>query len=144
MKPLLLTCVLSFLGSFVSSGYEAIQSDNICGIRLLERITNPSKINYSLVLKTTPEVKKIEREKISKESVRGKILLAEAEQRITKLCTEIMKRDSYCSVWKNIKHSSKKIDDITNKILNLLREDFDPTYYRKAIKTYKGCHNRPH
>ena len=111
-------CVLvPLLMSFFSAGYTASPSDNICGMTSVDKLFNPAMVDFALVMSETPEVKEMKRENISRKTPKGKILFSQAMQRITKECVDIMRGYSYCSVWKKIKHPTKKIDNITKQIL---------------------------
>ena len=94
----------------------ADESDNICGIRSLKKVSNPAKVDYDDLWKATPEIRKMKREGIDPSSPEGKALRNQAKTRITKVCEEIRAK-KYCSVWKTIKHEDRrKVPDLTEEV----------------------------
>ena len=51
--------------------YIVDRSDNICGVKLPQRISRPAKVSYDVVLPLTPQIKQLVREKIDPR-VRGR------------------------------------------------------------------------
>ena len=61
----------------VERGWVAKKGDNICGLRDLNQLSNPAKLNYKRCLAATPEMKKMKSEGIKPSSPEG-IQLANA------------------------------------------------------------------
>jgi len=101
--------------------YVVSKTDNICGLDNPKQLTRPAKVNYSKLLKATPEMQTMKRERIKSDSPRGINLRTEAENRIRKACEKIRGQKSYCSVWKRItRRDAKAISDITKEVLSQL------------------------
>lgn len=97
--------------------YVVSKSDNICGLDQPRQLTNPAKVNYDALLSATPEVQKIEKDKIDPKSSEGITLMTKARARVLKACESVRASAGYCSVWKDIKRRNKKaVADITDAV----------------------------
>jgi len=104
-----------------NNGWEARESDNICGIHNLKRVTRPAVVNYDELLAATPQVQEIDRKGIDPESAEGRALLKGAHTLITKTCEVVRIVEGYCSVWKVISHKDGRvIPNITGSVLERL------------------------
>jgi hypothetical protein len=98
--------------------FVVARADNICGLDNPRQLTRPAKVAYDKLLKATPEMKLLKRERIKPDSPRGINLRTEAENRIRKACEKVRSAKSYCSVWKKItRRDGKKLTDITKQVL---------------------------
>ena len=99
-------------------GWIARESDNICGIASLKRVTNPAVVNYGVLLDATPQVREMKRKRIDPDSAEGRALRKGARTLITKACQLVRKARSHCSVWKVIRHKDgRSIPDVTTAVL---------------------------
>jgi hypothetical protein len=99
-------------------GWIAEESDNICGITALKRVTNPAKVDYDHLYQATPQIKEMKRRDIDPESAEGKALRKGAATLITKSSEIVRKAKGHCSVWKVISHNDgRKISDVTQDVL---------------------------
>jgi hypothetical protein len=99
-------------------GWKAEESDNICGISDLKKVSRPAKVDYEKVLAATPQMKKIEDEGIDPKSPEGKALRKAARTLVTKSSEAVRKAESHCSVWKAISHKDgRTIPDVTEKVI---------------------------
>ncbi len=97
--------------------YVVNKSDNICGLDQPRQLTNPAKVDYDALLSATPEVKKIEKDKIDPKSSEGITLMTKARARVLKACESVRASSGHCSVWKDIKRRNKKaVADITDSV----------------------------
>ena len=88
--------------------------DSVCGVVEARQIRKPGKVNFDHLMDLTPEGRKIQRERIDRNSAEGVRLTNRAKSRVRDASAVIMKRQGYDSVWKKI--SSKKgayIADLT-------------------------------
>lgn len=104
--PLVLRHVLE---QVLPSGWIVDESENVCGVRASRQITNPASVRYDEVLEATPEVQRMKREGISRESAQGQVLHAAAVDRVSKAARRVMGSRSHCSVWKQIRHSDGRM-----------------------------------
>jgi hypothetical protein len=111
MKTLIAAAVL------LVGGWTANASDNVCGIKDVDKVSNPATIQWAIVLKETPEMKRIVKERIKKTSPEGRVLLAEARSRVTRWTNVVMKEHKYGSVWKKIEHPNKKAKDVSRYVI---------------------------
>lgn len=106
---------------FVAPDWVVRQSDNICGLKNARQLSNPGKVDFSSLYDSTPEAKKIKRDKIDPNSPEGSQLRSAAFERIRKACEKVMNNRSLCSVWKSISsRSGKTAQDVTEKVRRLL------------------------
>lgn len=101
--------------------YVVNKSDNICGLDEPRQLTNPAEVDYDALLDATPEVQKIEKDKIDRNSSEGITLMTKARARVLKACESVRASQGHCSVWKEIRRRDKKaIPDITDAVKRLL------------------------
>lgn len=99
-------------------GWIAQESDNICGISDLKKVTNPAKVDYDHLLEETPQIKEMKRRDIDPESTEGKALRKGAQTLITKSSEVVRKEKGHCSVWKAIANKDhREIPDVTQDVL---------------------------
>ncbi len=104
-----------------SHGWDAYESDNICGIHNLKRVTKPAIVNYEDLLAATPQIQEIDRKGIDPESAEGRALRKGARTLITKTCEAVRLVEGYCSVWKVIAHKDGRlIPNITGSVIERL------------------------
>ena len=84
-------------------------------------VTQPGVVNWQKLLDSTPEMKKLEKEGIKKDSPKGVQLISEAETRCTKACVKQMRVAKVDSMWKNISHVSKAPWDQTHAVIALIK-----------------------
>ncbi len=97
------------------------QADNICGLKNARQLSNPGKVDFPSLYASTPEAKKIKRDKIDPNSPEGSQLRAAAFERIRKACEQVMNDRALCSVWKSIRSRSGKVaQDVTETVRGLL------------------------
>jgi len=97
--------------------YVVDKKDNICGLNEPKQLSNPAKVDYDELLSATPEVLRMKKEKIDKDSAEGIQLLNQAESRVLKACQAVREAEGHCSVWKDIKRrEGQKIPDLTSKV----------------------------
>jgi len=97
------------------------QADNICGLKNARQLSNPGKVDFASLYASTPEAKKIKRDKIDPNSPEGSQLRAAAFERIRKACEQVMNDRALCSVWKSIRSRSGKVaQDVTETVRGLL------------------------
>ena len=99
-------------------GWIARESDNICGITTLKRVTNPAKVNYGVLFDATPQVREMKRKRLDPDSPEGQALRKGARTLITKACQLVRQARSHCSVWRIIRHKDgRSIPDVTTHVL---------------------------
>jgi hypothetical protein len=101
----------------VSSGWIVNESDNVCGVRPARQVTNPASVRYDELLESTPEIQRMKRESIQRDSAQGQVLYAAAVDRVSKAAKRVMGAQAYCSVWKQIRHSDgRQVPDISIEV----------------------------
>jgi hypothetical protein len=106
-------CIFAF-GNNIASDWKAKDTDNICGVSVVQQVSNPAKVNYDKLTEATKAYKTLVREGVSRSSARGQVLLTEARGSVLAACKKAMAADSYCSVWKAITNKKGvKVPDIT-------------------------------
>ena len=92
-------------------------SDNICGLSEASQLSNPARVDFSKLMKATPEMKKIEKDGIDPKSPEGLRLKTAAADRVAKAAEKVRVDQGHCSVWKKIKHKDgRDITDLTDDI----------------------------
>lgn len=100
-----------------SAGWIADEADNVCGVRSARHITNPATLRYSELLDATPEVQRMKRDGITRESAQGQVLYAAAVDRVSKAAQRVMQARSHCSVWKQVRHQDGRgVPDISSEV----------------------------
>jgi len=98
-------------------GWVVDRADNICGLDDAKMLSKPAKVDYDALLKATPEMKKIKDDKIDPNSPQGIQLRQAAATRVQVAAEKVRTADSYCSVWKTIKHTDgRAVADITDAV----------------------------
>ncbi len=93
------------------------KSDSICGIDEPRALTNPAKVDYDALLKSTPEVKRMKKRKIDRDSAEGIRLLSAARRKVLSACESVRSSEGHDSVWKKIKRRDQRaVADITRKV----------------------------
>ncbi len=101
----------------VFNGWIADEADNVCGVRVARQVTNPVSVRYEELLEATPEMLRMKREGISRDSAQGQVLYAGAVDRVRKAATRIMGSGAYCSIWKQIRHrDGRSVHDVTSDV----------------------------
>ena len=107
--------------AWVGEKWVADESDNICGIKDLKKVSNPAKVDYSDLWEATPQIKKMKEKKIDPESTEGKALRSQAKTLITKTCELVRSAKGHCGVWKTIKNEDKRtVPDVTKDVKDKL------------------------
>jgi hypothetical protein len=92
-------------------------TDNICGLKDTNQVSNPATVDFKACLDATPEMKKMKDEKIDASTPEGIKLTNAATNRVTQACETLRVANGYCSVWKTIKHKDgRTIADITELV----------------------------
>jgi len=95
-------------------------SDNVCGLRDPNQLTNPAVIDFDTVLASTPEMKRVRDQGIDPKSAEGIQLRSAAVTRLTNACENVRVADGYCSVWKAVRHKDgRTIPDISSQVIAL-------------------------
>ena len=103
------------------AGWVVDRADNICGLEDPKMLSKPAKVDYDVLLKATPQYKKIKDNKINPNSPEGIQLRQEAVSKVRDASEKIRQQESYCSVWKAIKHTDgHAIAEITDLVKALL------------------------
>ena len=104
-------------GEVFSKDWIAKTTDNICGLRDVNQISNPALVDFKACLDATPEMKKAREDKVDLTTPEGIKLTNEAVNRVTSACETIRVANAYCSVWKTIKHKDGRVvADITELV----------------------------
>ena len=95
--------------------WKARATDNICGFSDLRMVSNPATVRFDSLLKKTPEMKKLKRDRIEPDSPEGIQLRNQARKRVTTACEATRVTHSHCSVWRAIRNSDPEVKarDIT-------------------------------
>ena len=112
MKTLIAAAVLLVGGQWTGN-----QKDSVCGVASPPSVTNPATIQWAIVMKETPEMKLIVKEKIVRDSPRGRVLLSQAKDRVRRWSRVVMQEHKYDSVWKKIEHPKEKAKDISRYVI---------------------------
>jgi len=124
-------CIAGFTGTLIATDWDQVMvddkwiatpSDNICGIKKPEQVTQPGIISWQQALDATDEMKKIKREKIDKNSALGITLIEAATRKTRNACQKAMKDMNVDSVWKQISHVRKVPWDVTHKVIEILEK----------------------
>ncbi len=100
----------------------AQRSDNICGLDDPGLLSNPAVVTYDSLLERTPEVQRIHREQIDERSALGIQLRQKAADRVRDACECVRVAQSYCSVWRQIRHrDGRTIPDATAAVGDILQ-----------------------
>ena len=103
------------------SMWRAEARDNICGLSNPRHVTNPSVVNYSVVLNATPEMKDLRRRDINPRSAEGQILKQRAVDHVRRVGSKVMRKSGHCSMWKAISHrDGRRVRDLTDEVLAAL------------------------
>ena len=101
----------------VVAGWIVDRADNICGLDDPKMLSKPAKVDYDALIKATPEMKKIKDDKIDPNSPQGIQLRQAAATRVQTAAEKVRATESYCSVWKSIRHSDgRAVADITEAV----------------------------
>jgi hypothetical protein len=93
------------------------KSDSICGIDEPRAITKPARVDYESLLGSTPEVRRMKKRKIDRDSAEGIRLLSLARRKVLSACEQVRSSEGYDSVWKEIKRRDQRaVADITKKV----------------------------
>ena len=97
--------------------YIVNKSESICGIDEPRAITKPAKVDYEALLAATPEVRRMKKRKIDRDSAEGIRLLSAARRKVLSACEKVRSSEGYDGVWKKIKRRDHKaVADITKKV----------------------------
>lgn len=119
--------------------YIAKRSDAICGLSDVRLLSNPARVRYEELLDATPERARLRKEGIDPGSPLGQILESEARRRVTAASTVVMRRGTYCSVWKGIRRSDgRSVPDITLQVLPELERVTPPANEESPALTDSG------
>jgi|TARA_Y100000034_G_scaffold133311_1_gene198435 hypothetical protein len=119
MNKILLGSILCLsLGSWVAQ-----PEDNICGIKNVQNVSNPAVIDWSSAMNITKEIKTLKKHKIDRKSARGRLLIADATDKVARASNFIMNKIEVDSVWKKITHPTKKALNITQRVKDKINEN---------------------
>ncbi len=113
----------TFMVSEFDSGWIATPADNICGVKEPRMVTQPGVVNWQQLMDSTPEMKKMKKEGIKKDSPKGAQLISEAESRCKRACVKQMRLARVDSMWKSISHVSKAPWDETHAVIRLIENE---------------------
>ena len=105
------------------TGWQAQQEDNICGINIIQKVENPAVIDWSSAMNITKEIKTLKKHKIDRKSARGRLLIADATDKVARASNFIMNKIEVDSVWKKITHPTKKALNITQRVKDKINEN---------------------
>ena len=111
----------TFMVSELDSGWIATPADNICGVKEPRMVTQPGVVNWQQLMDSTPEMKKMKKEGIKRDSPKGAQLISEAQSRCKRACVKQMRVAKVDSMWKNISHVSKAPWDQTHAVIALMK-----------------------
>lgn len=101
----------------IVAGWIVDRADNICGLDDAKMLSKPAKVDYDALLKATAEMKKIKDDKIDLNSPQGIQLRQAAATRVQTAAEKVRAAESYCSVWKTVRHSDgRAVADITEAV----------------------------
>lgn len=99
----------------------AKEEDNIVGIRDLDKVSRPARVDYDALMEATPQMKELRRRDLDPNSPEGKALRKAARTLVTKKCQAARAAGGYCSVWKAIASSDgRAVPDLTDTVLDLI------------------------
>jgi len=113
----------TFMYSEAESGWIATPADNVCGVKEPRMVKQPGVVNWKQLMDNTPEMKKMKKEGIKKDSPKGAQLISEAESRCKRACVKQMRVAKVDSMWKNITHVSKAPWDQTHAVITLMKNE---------------------
>jgi len=100
-----------------SAGWVVDRADNICGLDDAKMLSKPAKVDYDVLLRATPEMKKIKDEKIDPNSPQGIQLRQAAATRVQNAADKVRTAQGHCSVWKQVRHTDgRAITDVTDLV----------------------------
>ena len=100
-----------------SLGWIIDRADNICGLDDPKMLSQPARVDYELLLRATPEMKKVRDDKIDPNSSEGIQLRQAAVDRVRRACERVRTTAGHCSVWKEIRHGDGRIvADVTEQV----------------------------
>jgi hypothetical protein len=103
--------------AFLNKDWIARTTDNVCGLRDPNQISYPALVDFKASVDATPEMKKARQDKIDLTTPEGIKLVNEAVNRVTAACETVRVANSYCSVWKTIRHKDgRAVADITELV----------------------------
>lgn len=110
--------------SLLPAGWQASDGTNICGISDLRKVSNPAVVDYPTLLDTTPQAKRMKKEKIDPDSRLGRLLRREASSLILKKCQVVRKQHGHCGIWKEISHSDgRTVPDVTSDVSSVIQSE---------------------
>jgi len=99
------------------SGWVVRAEDNIVGLSDPKTLSNPAAVDYDALMKATPEMKRMKKDRIDPNSPEGIQLKAAAQTRVQNACQAVMDTEGHCSVWKAISHTDgRSVTDITSTV----------------------------
>jgi hypothetical protein len=105
------------VGPVVGKDWIVKATDNICGLKDANQLSNPAVVDYEALLSNTPEMKQMRDQKIDPNSPEGIRLANAAADRVQQACETVRSSLGHCSVWKEIRHrDGRTITDITNQV----------------------------
>ena len=104
------------LGDGRGTPYILDRSDNICGLDEPRAISKPAKVDFTALLDATPEVRRLKRKRIRRDSAQGMQIMADARRRVLAVCQALCASEGHCSVWKKIRRRDRRaVPDLTAK-----------------------------
>ncbi len=98
-------------------GWILKTSDNVCGLRDPNQLTNPAVIDFEACLEATPEMKRVKDQGIDPKSAAGIQLRNAAVTRVTNACEKVRSSAGHCSVWKEIRHKDgRALSDVSDQV----------------------------
>jgi hypothetical protein len=108
-------------GAETIGGWIVDRSDNICGLDDPRMLSRPARVDYDILLRATPEMRRLRDEKIDPNSSEGIQLRQAAVDRVRNAADRVRQSESHCSVWKQIRHQDgRSVPDITDLVRNQL------------------------
>lgn len=115
--PVAAPAALPAAASTALEGWVVRAEDNIVGLSDPKTLSSPGQVDYSALMKATPEMKRMKKDRIDPNSPEGIQLKAAAQTRVQDACQAVMDSEGHCSVWKAISHSDgRAITDITSLV----------------------------
>ncbi len=105
----------------VGTSWIAARGDSICGLDDPRLLSHPARVDYTRVLDSTPEMKKMQHDGIDPASPAGIQLKTQAVDRVRTAAEKARLAGGYCSVWKRISHrDGREVPDLTVQVIALL------------------------
>jgi hypothetical protein len=102
----------------LASDWIAKKTDNIVGLKDVNQLSHPAKLDFDRCLAATPEMKQMKDEGIGADSPEGIRLRTAGVNRVTRATNTVRTAGGYCSVWKTIAHKDgRRVPDLTSRVI---------------------------